>query len=206
MQTHQVAIVRGDGIGPEVAEAAVQVIEASGAKLRWEEAPIGRAAKRALGTELPPDSLATIRRLGAALKAPLIAERCGGGVVVDVRPDDRIPDKDAQAFAVTAQACEGVGWAFRRLGVIDPVFAANLRWLSRYRHPRHGARTDVVDQLMQVFASPTPLMTGAARVGDPLVVLPALFHLLWQQILAADLDAAVLAGSSVVRTASGSRP
>jgi isocitrate dehydrogenase (NAD+) len=89
VQTHQVAIVRGDGIGPEVAEAAVQVLEASGAKLRWEEAPIGRAAKRALGTELPPDSLATIRRLGAALKAPLIAERCGGGVVVEEGPSPR---------------------------------------------------------------------------------------------------------------------
>ncbi|MFI5937816.1 TnsA-like heteromeric transposase endonuclease subunit [Actinoplanes sp. NPDC051494] len=130
----------------------------------------------------------------------------GGGVVVDVRPDDRIPNKDAQAFAVTARACDGVGWAFRRLGVMDPVFAANLRWLSRYRHPRHGARTDIVDQLVQAFASPTPLMAGAARVGDSVVVLPALFHLLWQQILAADLDAAVLAGSSIVRTASWSRP
>ncbi|GAA3251232.1 TnsA-like heteromeric transposase endonuclease subunit [Dactylosporangium siamense] len=130
----------------------------------------------------------------------------GGGVVVDVRADDRIPDKDAQAFAVTARACEEVGWAFRRLGVMDPVLAANLRWLSRYRHPRNGARTDVVDQLVQVFAFPAPLMAGAARVGDPLVVLPALFHLLWQQVLAADLDAAVLAGSSVVRVASGSRP
>lgn len=130
----------------------------------------------------------------------------GGGVVVDVRADDRIPDKDAQAFAVTARACEGVGWAFRRLGVIDPVLAANLRWLSRYRHPRHGARIDVVGQLMQAFASPTPLMAGAARVGDPLVVLPALFHLLWQQTLAPDLDAALLAGSSVVRVTSWSRP
>lgn len=130
----------------------------------------------------------------------------GGGVVIDVRADDRIPDKDAQAFAVTARACEEVGWAFRRLGVIDPVLAANLRWLSRYRHPRHGARTDVVDQLMQAFASPTPLMAGAARVGDPLVVLPALFHLLWQQTLTADLDAAVLAGASVVRVMSWSRP
>ncbi|WP_250008230.1 TnsA-like heteromeric transposase endonuclease subunit [Actinoplanes sp. M2I2] len=114
----------------------------------------------------------------------------GAGVVVDVRPDDRISGKDAQAFAVIARACEEVGWAFRRLGVMDPVLAANLRWLSRYRHPRHGARTDLVDQLVQAFASPAPLMAGAGRVGDPPVVLPALFHVLRQQVLAADLDAA----------------
>lgn len=124
----------------------------------------------------------------------------GRGVVVDVRADDRIPDKDAQTFAVTARACDEAGWSFRRLGVVDPVRAANLRWLSRYRHPRHGARTDIAEQLVQTFVAPAPLTAGAARVGDPLAVLPVLFHLLWQQVLTVDLASAVLAGSSVVRT------
>lgn len=123
----------------------------------------------------------------------------GGGVVVDVRADDRIPDKDAQAFAMTARVCDEVGWSFRRLGVVDPVLAGNLRWLSRYRHPRHGARTDIADHLLQTFAAPAPLMAGAAREGDALAVLPVLFHLLWQQALTVDLGGAVLAGSSVVR-------
>jgi hypothetical protein len=40
----------------------------------------------------------------------------GRGVVVDVRADDRIPDRDAQAFAATARACDLVGWRFRRVG------------------------------------------------------------------------------------------
>jgi hypothetical protein len=34
----------------------------------------------------------------------------GTGVVVDVRPDDRIPERDAETFAVTASACEVAGW------------------------------------------------------------------------------------------------
>jgi hypothetical protein len=42
-------------------------------------------------------------------------------------------------------------------------------------------------------------------VGDPIAVLPALFHLLWQQVLTVDLVGAVLAGSSVVCAASWSR-
>ena len=58
----------------------------------------------------------------------------GGGVVVDVRPDDRIPAKDAEVFRVTAMACGQAGWEFRRAGTIDPVVRANVRWLSRYRH------------------------------------------------------------------------
>jgi hypothetical protein len=60
----------------------------------------------------------------------------GRGVVVDVRPDDRIPPKDAEVFRVTALACGQAGWEFRRAGTIDPVLRANVRWLSRYRHPR----------------------------------------------------------------------
>jgi hypothetical protein len=67
------------------------------------------------------------------------ARRCDGtGVVIDVRADDRIEPTDAEAFEVTELACAEVGWSFRRLGVINPVLAANLRWLSRYRHPRYG--------------------------------------------------------------------
>lgn len=127
----------------------------------------------------------------------------GGGLVVDVRADDRIRDRDAQAFAATARACDLVGWRFRRLGIIDPVRAANLRWLSRYRHPRHGIRGEVVDELLRTFAAPRPLMAGAAEVGDTIAVLPTLFHLLWRQILHVDLTNAVLAGSSLVGPANG---
>jgi hypothetical protein len=55
-----------------------------------------------------------------------------GGLVVDVRPDDRIPAKDAEVFRMTAMACRQAGWEFRRAGTIDPVVRANVRWLSRY--------------------------------------------------------------------------
>ena len=40
----------------------------------------------------------------------------GSGVVVDVRADDRIAPEDAEAFEVTAEACESVGWGYRRVG------------------------------------------------------------------------------------------
>jgi hypothetical protein len=124
--------------------------------------------------------------------------RDGSGMVIDVRADDRIEAADAEAFEVTARACAEVGWVFRRVGVVDAVLAANLRWLSRYRHPRHGARTEVVEGLLQVFAEPTALFAGVARVGDRIGVLPVLFHLLWRQDVVADLAAAPLAASTIV--------
>ena len=101
----------------------------------------------------------------------------GTGLVIDVRPDERIKALDAEAFAVTASACQMVGWRFRRVGAVASVFAANVRWLSRYRHPRCGRREDVAARLLEVFAQPTALFEGADRAGDRLVSLPVLFHL-----------------------------
>jgi len=60
----------------------------------------------------------------------------GSGLVIDVRPDDRIEEKDAEAFAAAEDACGLAGWDFRRSGVPDPVLTANVAWLARYRHPR----------------------------------------------------------------------
>jgi len=55
----------------------------------------------------------------------------GTAVVVDVRPDGRVPVRDAEVFAVTAQACADAGWECWRAGDLDPVLVANVRWLSR---------------------------------------------------------------------------
>jgi isocitrate dehydrogenase (NAD+) len=80
---HTVALISGDGIGPEISDATQKVLEAAGVKIDWQDIPAGAAAKQTLGAELPWSSLETIRSLGVALKAPLIAPRCSGGVVVE---------------------------------------------------------------------------------------------------------------------------
>lgn len=126
----------------------------------------------------------------------------GSGVVVDVRADDRIELKDAEAFAVTAKACAEVGWEYRRVGVVDAVLAANVRWLSRYRHPRCAESGELVGRLERAFAGQVPLWAGAAGAGDTLAVLPALFHLMWRRELVADLTAARLGPSTLVRRGS----
>lgn len=125
----------------------------------------------------------------------------GTGVVIDVRPDERIKARDAEAFAVTARACQIVGWRFRRVGALEPVFAANVRWLSRYRHPRCGRREDVAARLLEVFAEPTALFDGADRAGDRLVTLPVLYHLLWRRAMVADLASALLGPGTLAQVA-----
>jgi hypothetical protein len=129
----------------------------------------------------------------------------GTGVVIDVRADERIEPVDAEAFDATARACAQVGWQFRRVGTPDPVRVVNVRWLSRYRHPRCGARTAVAGRLLEAFDQPTGLFEGAAEVGDRLAVLPVLYHLLWRQALVADLAGEPMHAATVVRRADGAR-
>ena len=122
----------------------------------------------------------------------------GGGVVIDVRADDRIKPRDAEAFARTERACAEVGWEFRRVGTPEAVFMANVRWLAGYRHPRCH-RPAIAAALTRVFSRPAPLREGAERVGPVVAVLPALFHLMWSGLLVADLRSAPLRATSPVR-------
>lgn len=123
----------------------------------------------------------------------------GGGVVVDVRPDELVDDKAAEVFAVTARACAQVGWEFRRTGGPPAVLAANVRWLAGYRHPRCW-RARTAQDLLRVFGRGAPLLAGACAVGDPIAVLPVLYHLLWRHDLHAELTAGVLGSASLVRS------
>jgi hypothetical protein len=123
----------------------------------------------------------------------------GTGVVVDVRPDDRIPGRDAEAFAVTASACELAGWGFCRVGALDPVLTTNVRWLSRYRH-RRCLVPEIAQALVEVFVEGSGLFAGATLIGERIRVLPVLFHLMWQGQLVADLTGGPLSASTLVRT------
>ncbi|WP_280468904.1 TnsA-like heteromeric transposase endonuclease subunit [Nocardia cyriacigeorgica] len=123
--------------------------------------------------------------------------RNGSAVVIDVRADDRIETSDAEAFDATGRACAAVGWSYRRAGALDAVLTSNLRWLSGYRHPR-CLRSGLATELLAVFAEPTELLAGASMVGDPIMVLPTLFHLLWSHQLSTDLSSAVLGPSTLV--------
>jgi hypothetical protein len=126
----------------------------------------------------------------------------GTGVVIDVRADDQIEPRDAEAFAVTDRACREVGWTFRRTGRPAPMLAANVRWLAGYRHPRRY-RSDIAEALPEVFTNGKSLMIGARDTGDPIAVLPVLYHLMWKHELVAELRDELLGSGSTVMTRRG---
>jgi isocitrate dehydrogenase (NAD+) len=66
-----VTLIPGDGIGPEVVNAAVEAIEAAGARLSWERVAAGAGAVPTHGTPIPAGTLDSVRRNKLALKGPL---------------------------------------------------------------------------------------------------------------------------------------
>ena len=69
--TQDVTLIPGDGIGPEITEQTVRVLEAAGAKLCWDEQQAGMTAVNRGEAPLPEATLASIRRTRVALKGPL---------------------------------------------------------------------------------------------------------------------------------------
>jgi isocitrate dehydrogenase (NAD+) len=78
MSRHQVSLIPGDGIGPEVTEAAVRVVEAVGAPVDWEPLEAGAEVIAKYGTAVPEGVLNSIRKNGVALKGPM-GTPIGGG-------------------------------------------------------------------------------------------------------------------------------
>jgi len=71
MTTYNVTLIPGDGVGPEVTEAAKQVLEATGITFNWEIAYAGASAQEKLGAVLPDATLESIRKNKVALKGPV---------------------------------------------------------------------------------------------------------------------------------------
>jgi isocitrate dehydrogenase (NAD+) len=78
-------LIPGDGIGPEVCEAAVRVLEAADADLAWDRHLAGTSALEAgADTVLPESTLAAVRTHGIALKGPCTTPIGGGFASVNV--------------------------------------------------------------------------------------------------------------------------
>ena len=71
-------LIPGDGIGPEVTQATLDVLEAVDAPFEWEWQKAGMAGVEACGDPLPKETLESIRRTRLALKGPLTTPVGGG--------------------------------------------------------------------------------------------------------------------------------
>jgi isocitrate dehydrogenase (NAD+) len=68
---YRITLIPGDGIGPEVVEAARRAVEATGVAVEWDHRDMGAGIFARIGDPLPADTLASIRSTGVALKGPV---------------------------------------------------------------------------------------------------------------------------------------
>ncbi|MEA1651050.1 NADP-dependent isocitrate dehydrogenase [Nitrospirillum sp. BR 11164] len=75
----KITIARGDGIGPEIMDATLEVLAASGANLEYEEIQIGESVyRRGIMNGMEPSAWESLRRTKVFLKAPITTPQGGG--------------------------------------------------------------------------------------------------------------------------------
>src|SRR5215210_7839155 len=81
---HNITLIPGDGIGPEIVAATVRVIEATGVDITWETQILGAQALERYGSTLPEASIEAMRRNKVSLKGPIMTPIGKGFTSVNV--------------------------------------------------------------------------------------------------------------------------
>jgi isocitrate dehydrogenase (NAD+) len=107
-----ITLIAGDGIGPEVTDAVVRILKASGVSIDWERHVAGIVALKQTGTPLPTELIDSIRRNKVALKGPVttpigegftsvnVGLRKGLDLYANLRPVSNLPGVGARFTGV----------------------------------------------------------------------------------------------------------
>ena len=78
MSTRRIAVIPGDGIGPEIVDATLAIIESTGFSAEWVYLDAGLSAIEKGKAAVPPETIETIREIGLAIKGPTTTPSGGG--------------------------------------------------------------------------------------------------------------------------------
>lgn len=103
LNLYNVTLIDGDGIGPEITQSVVKIIEATGVKINWDKQLAGARAYEKYGKTLPDETINSIEKNKIALKAPIttpigtgfksvnVALRQHFDLYANVRPSKNLP-------------------------------------------------------------------------------------------------------------------
>jgi len=115
MSTHDVVLIKGDGIGPEVTDAVCRVLDAAKAPVRWHEHAAGLAAIEQHLDVLPDKTLDAIERFDVALKGPCTTPVGKGFTSVNVQLRKRL---NLYAAVRPVRSLEGVPTRFENVDLV----------------------------------------------------------------------------------------
>ncbi|HZY70559.1 MAG TPA: isocitrate/isopropylmalate dehydrogenase family protein [Thermoplasmata archaeon] len=129
-------LIPGDGIGPEVTDAAKVVAEATGVRIDWEVVDAGESALQREGTPLPDAVLDSVRRNRVALKGPVTTPIGGGFRSVNVALRQQL-DLFASVRPARAIAGEGTRFPETDLIVVREATEGLYSGVERWGDPEH---------------------------------------------------------------------
>ncbi|HEV8049292.1 MAG TPA: isocitrate/isopropylmalate family dehydrogenase, partial [Thermoplasmata archaeon] len=130
----KVTLIPGDGIGPEVTDAAKLVTAATGVDIEWEVVAAGERAIQTSGTPLPDGVLESIRRNKVALKGPITTPIGSGFRSVNVALRQQL---DLYASVRPARALAGEGTRFPETDLVvvreatEGLYSGVEHWVDR---------------------------------------------------------------------------
>ena len=139
---HQITLIPGDGIGPEVAAATVRAVEAAGAAIEWETTNAGARAFAETGMLIPDAVLQSLERTKVGLKGPVATPIGGGHQSVNVALRKRL---DLYVNFRPVKMLPGLQTRFRDLPIDLIIFRENTEDL--YSGIEHEVVTGVVESL-----------------------------------------------------------
>ncbi len=147
---YEITLIPGDGIGPEVAQAAQRAVEATGVAVNWDVVELSAAVMEKAGTELPAYVLDSVRRTKVALKGPVTTPVAGGFKSVNVSLRKQL---DLFANVRPVRLLPGVKSRYSDLAIDMVIFRENTEDL--YSGLEHEVVKDVAQSLKIItrFAS-----------------------------------------------------
>lgn len=142
MAHHKVTLIPGDGIGPEVADAAARAIDATGVKIDWERIELNADLIQKRGEVLPNEVMDSLNRTFTGLKGPVTTPIAGGFQSVNVALRKRL---DLFANVRPIRSLPGVKTRFQDLKLDMVIFRENTEDL--YSGLEHEVVKDVVTSL-----------------------------------------------------------
>lgn len=146
--SYPVTLIPGDGIGPEVAEAAVRVVSATGVSIDWQRADLNASIITKSGQTLPPHVIESLERTRVGLKGPVTTPIGGGFQSVNVALR-----KHFDLFANVRPVCSlpGLKTRFDDVKIDMVIFRENTEDL--YSGLEHEVVKDVVTSLKVITRS-----------------------------------------------------
>jgi len=139
---HVISLLPGDGIGPEVTQATVRAVEATGVDIEWQSLEAGTVALEKTGEVLPESVLASLRKNRVGLKGPITTPVGEGFSSVNVSLRRTL---DLYANFRPARELPGVKTPFSGRGLDLIVFRENTEGL--YSGLEHEVVPGVVESL-----------------------------------------------------------